>query len=72
MYTRLLKPDQISHAQSMVAKRGHTIRANVHTPVKNLFIIQHGRIPINPAILAAIGHRFIAKKKKTKNADSWV
>ena len=33
-----------------------------------------GRIPIDPAILAAIGHRFIAKKKKkkTKNADARV
>ena len=27
---------------------------------------QHGRIPINPAILAAIGHRFRATKKKLK------
>ena len=30
------------------------------------------RIPIDPAIFAAIGHRFIAKKKKIKNADAWV
>ena len=30
--TRLLEPDQISHTQSMVAKRGHTNQANVHTP----------------------------------------
>ena len=28
---------------------------------------QRGRIPIDPAILAAIGYRFIAKKKKTFN-----
>ena len=27
--------------------------------VKKLFKTQHGRIPIDPAILAAIGHRFI-------------
>ena len=33
MYTRLLEPDQISHTQSMVAKRGLTNRANVHTPI---------------------------------------
>ena len=26
------------------------------------------KIPIDPAILAAIGHRFIAKNNKTKNA----
>ena len=60
---------QISHTQSVVAKRGRTNRANVHTPyVKKSFKTQHGRIPIDPAILAAIGHRFIAKK--TKNADA--
>ena len=33
MSMRLLEPDQISHTQSMVAKRGLTNRANVHTPV---------------------------------------
>ena len=27
-------------------------------------------IPIDSAILAAIGHRFIANKKKLKNADA--
>ena len=31
--TWLLEPDQISHTQSMVAKRGHTNRASVHTPM---------------------------------------
>ena len=51
----------------MVAKRGRTNRANVHTPdVKKSFKTQHGRIPINPATLAAIGHRFIAKKNNSK------
>ena len=30
--------------------------------VKKSFKAQHGRIPIDPAILAAVGHRFIAKK----------
>ena len=33
--------------------------------VCNDFKTQHGRIPIDPAILAAIGRRFIATKKKT-------
>ena len=33
IYTWLLEPDQISHTQSMVAKRGLTNRENVHTPV---------------------------------------
>ena len=30
MYMRLLEPDQISHAQSMVAERGRTNRANMN------------------------------------------
>ena len=38
MYT-FFKPDQISHTQSMVGKRGFTNRINVHTPMR-------GRIPI--------------------------
>ena len=33
---------------------------------------QHGRNPIDPAILAAIRHRLVANKKKTKNADARV
>ena len=33
MYTGLLEPDQISHTQSMVAKRVRTNRANVHTHI---------------------------------------
>ena len=36
------------------AKRGFTNQANIYTPV---------RIPIDPAILSAIGLRFIAKKQ---------
>ena len=60
-----IRGDQISHIQSMVAKRGLTNRANVHTSMsKKSFKTQHGRNPIDPAILAAIGHRFIANKKK--------
>ena len=31
--------------------------------VKKTFKTQYGRIPTDPAILAAIGHRFIAKTK---------
>ena len=54
--------DQISHTQSMVAKRGLTKRS--YPFEKKLFKTQHGRNPIDPAILAAIGHRFIAKTKE--------
>ena len=50
-----------------VGKRGLTNWANVRTPyVKKLLKTQHGRNPINPAILTAIGHRFMAKKRKLK------
>ena len=35
-----------------------------HAKLKVLFKTQHGRIPIDPAILAAIGHCFIAPKKR--------
>ena len=62
--------DQISHIQSMVAKRGLTNQENVHTPdMKKSFKAQHGRIPIDPASLAAIGHRFIATTKFNANAQ---
>ena len=45
--------------------------ANVHTPMGKSFKTQCCRIPIDLAILAAIGHRFIAKKRsKTKNAEA--
>ena len=57
----------------LYTKRGLTNRENIHTHyVKKSFKTQHGRIPIDPAILAAIGHRFIAKKNKNKNADARV
>ena len=59
----------------MVAKRDLTNPPNVQYPyVKKSFKTQHGRIAIDPAILAAVGNCFIAKKKKrkkTKNADVW-
>ena len=32
--------------------------------LKKLFKTQHGKISIDPAILAAIGHRFTSKKTK--------
>ena len=64
-----IRRDQISHIQSMVAKKtGLTNRANY---VKKLFKSQHGRIPIDPAILVPIGHHFLAKKENNnKNADA--
>ena len=65
MPTRLLEPDHISHTQTILTKRGLTNRATVQS--------QHGRIPTDIAILAAIGHRFTAKKKKKNlNADARV
>ena len=66
VHTLLLEPDQLSHTQSMVdTSRGCTNRANVRTPLPRFEKkTQHGRIPIDPAILAAIGHRFIAKEKR--------
>ena len=52
-------------------KWGLTNLVNVHTPMWKRRLKQHGRIPIDPAILAASGHRFIAKqKKKIKNANA--
>ena len=55
MYTYLMEPDQISHTQSMVAKRGCLNWGNVHTPyAKKSFKTEHGRIPIDQAIWAAI------------------
>ena len=57
--------NQISHTQSMAAKRGLTNRANIHVPyVNKSFKAQHGRISIDLAILVAIGHRFIANIKR--------
>ena len=56
----------ISNVQSIVANRGLTNLTNVHTP---MWI---SRIPIDPAILAAIEHRFIAKKKIIKNANALI
>ena len=55
----------------MVAKRRLTNQTNVHTRypyVKMSFKTQHGRIPIDPAILAAFGHRFKGGKEHFSNA----
>ena len=52
--TRLLQPGQISIIQS--------ISANIYLYTCT-YVKGHGRIPIDPAILVAIGHRFIAKKR---------
>ena len=42
------------------------------TVIPPMCIKHSSRIPIDPAIFAAIGHRFIAKKKKKINADARV
>ena len=52
----------------MVAKK--RLPKHSYPYVKKLFKTQHGRTPINLAILAAIGHRFIAKTKR-KCRLSW-
>ena len=60
--SEILEPDKISRT-----KRGRTNRANVHTPTRKKSLkTQRGRIPIDPAILPAIGRRFIATKRKLK------
>ena len=46
----------------------YTNRANVH--VKYSFKTQHGRILIDPAILAAIGHRCIEKMPGTRWSEA--
>ena len=45
------------------SERPHKSGKRSHSYVKKLFKTQHGRIPIDPAILAVIGHRFIATTK---------
>ena len=70
MYVRLLEPDQISHTQSMVAIKVRGKRS--YPDVKTWFKTQHDRIPIDSAILAAIGQGFIAKNKMKKNANARV
>ena len=69
MYTHLLESDQISHTQSIGgSETPHKWGKRSYPYVK-----RHGRIPIDSAILAAIGHRFIAKHKwKLKMPDARV
>ena len=55
----------------MLAKRGLTNWVNIHTLCEKSFKAHHGRIPIDPVSLAAIGHRLIAKIN-IKNADARV
>ena len=66
MYTRLLEPDQISYTQSMVAKRGRTNRANVHTPMLKS-CLKHSAADFQ-VIWAAISHYFIANNKTNSEA----
>ena len=40
-------------------------------PIWKSYLKQHGRLPINPSILAAIGHRFIATKKENLKCVVW-
>ena len=48
----------------------HKSGKHSHPYVNKSFKTKHGRIPIDPAMLAAIGHRFIAPKKKEKNPEN--
>ena len=56
-----IRGDQISHCTKYgdLERHGQTF-----IPLcEKSFKTQHSRIPIDPAILAAIGHRYIAKIK---------
>ena len=69
MYTWLLEPvDNISFILSVVDKRSLTVgRTFIPLCGKKSFKTQHGRIPIDPAILAAINWTsFHCKKGKLK------
>ena len=66
---RLLEPDQISHSMDSQNAKTFTVLCCF---VKKSFNTQRGRIPCDKAILAAIEHCFIAKKKKTTYSDAWV
>ena len=49
-------------------ERPHKSGKRSYPYVKKSFKAQHGTISIDPAILAAIGHRFMAKRIHNKNA----
>ena len=69
MYTRLLKPDQFRIHKYMVVKTEASQIGKTFIPLcEKVFKTQRGRIPIDPAILAAMTSQQI--KKKTKNADA--
>ena len=68
MYAQLLELDQISHTQSMVAKRGRTNRANVHYPYMKKF--QQFWLQLD--IILKKNKKKKKKKTKTKNSDSRV
>ena len=59
-------PDQISHTQSMVGFWWLKDKSGKYS--YHLWNSHLKYIPIDPAIWAAIGHHFLAKKK-IKNAD---
>ena len=58
--------------QLLEPKRLHKLCKRSYPYVKKSFKTQHVRIPIDSTILAAIGHCFIANKKKSKNVDALV
>ena len=53
-------------------ERPHKSGKRLYPCVIKSFKTQHCRILMDPAILAAIGHCFIAKQKKILNADARV
>ena len=53
-----IRGDQMAHyAKCGGQDKPHKSGKRSYPAVKKSFKIQHGRIPIDPAILAAIGHR---------------
>ena len=59
-----IRGDQISHyTKHSGYESPHKSGKRSYPYVKKSFKAQHGRIPIDPASLAAIGHRFIAKNQ---------
>ena len=71
---RLLEPDQISHAQSMVAKRDRTNRANIQTPLwKSRLKHSAAEFQFDSAILLQVDIVSEQKKnRKLKIPTHWV
>ena len=63
-----IRRDQISHVQSMVAKRGLTNQANVHTPT----CMWTSCLKHSTAEFESIQQLWLQKKQKIKNADAQV